>query len=223
MIDNFKFDIKGHLKIKDLNTGDMIVDKPNAIHYGNISTKLAEAFIGKPSSFITYMAFGNGGVTIDGTGIISYKTPNVDSTKVPTAQLYNTTFIYEITNYNSDGQTDLNRETNVGNGIGSFEDIEIRLVLDKDIPDTQMLIDQGNVVNDESEFANTEYVFNEIALYTGLKNKGNIIEQEQIQDFVNSSSDDDPTMITHVVFHPVQKSANRSLEITYILRIQMGT
>jgi hypothetical protein len=29
-------------------------------------------------------------------------------------------------------------------------------------------------------------------------------------------------MLTHVIFHPVQKSANRSLEIIYTLRIQMG-
>ena len=32
----------------------------------------------------------------------------------------------------------------------------------------------------------------------------------------------DKILITHVIFHPVQKSLNRTLEITYTLRIQMG-
>jgi hypothetical protein len=44
---------------------------------------------------------------------------------------------------------------------------------------------------------NGTYVFDELALYTA-----------------NS------TMLTHVIFHPVQKSANRKIQVIYTLRIR---
>ena len=32
----------------------------------------------------------------------------------------------------------------------------------------------------------------------------------------------DSTMLTHVIFHPVQKSANRTIEIIYTVRVQLN-
>jgi hypothetical protein len=223
MFDLSTANIKGHITIADAETGDILVDKPNAIHFGNISTKIAEALIGKPSSFIAYMAFGNGGVTVDNTGQIIYNEPNVsNNTKVPSAQLYNTAFVYEIKNYNADNQSNATRDANTGGGIGRYEDITIVVTLTSDMPNNQMLIDIADGSNGETA-TNTDFVFNEIALYTGLKNKGNLTDPSDITGFLTDTSDVRPTMITHVVFHPVQKSQNRTLEITYKLRIQMGS
>lgn len=222
MFDTTKANIKGHITIADKESGEVLVDKPNAIHFGNISTKIAEALIGKPSSFIAYMAFGNGGVTVDNTGQIIYNEPNVSNTKVPSAQLYNTVFVYEIENYNADNQSNASRDANTGGGVNNYEDITIVVTLTSDMPNNQMLIDIANGVNDETS-TTTDFVFNEIALYTGVKNKGNLTAPSDITNFLVDTSENRPTMITHVVFHPVQKSQNRTLEITYRLRIQMGS
>ena len=222
MFDTSTANIKGHITIADAETGDILVDKPNAIHFGNISTKIAEALIGKPSSFIAYMAFGNGGVTVDNTGQIIYNEPNVSNTKVPSAQLYNTAFVYEIKNYNADNQSNATRDANTGGGVNNYEDITIVVTLTSDMPNNQMLIDIADGSNGETA-TNTDFVFNEIALYTGVKNKGNLTDPSDITGFLTDTSENRPTMITHVVFHPVQKSQNRTLEITYKLRIQMGS
>ena len=51
---------------------------------------------------------------------------------------------------------------------------------------------------------------------TAINNDGDYVFDELgIQAYDN-------TLITHVLFHPVQKSLNRALEIDYTIRIQMG-
>ena len=69
--------IEGHIKISDPDTGDVIINKRNAIHYENMSISLAESLGNNGSGFIYQMAFGNGGTSVDPTGIITYLTPIV--------------------------------------------------------------------------------------------------------------------------------------------------
>lgn len=222
MIDSIKYDVTGHVTIKDKGTGEVLLDKFNKIHYGNFSTKIAEAFIGKPDAFITYMAFGNGGLTIDSSGIITYNEPNTSNSKVPAAQLYNTVYIKEIENYNSDTFSEATVDTIAGGGINNYEDITITVTLSNDEPDGQLLIDNSNSVN-ENPLSNTDFVFNEIALYSGVKNQGNKQTEAEIEGFINGGDPGSrPLMLTHVVFHPIQKSQNREIEVIYRLRIQMG-
>ena len=84
MIDNFKENngvlLQGHIKIFDPSNGEIIVDKRNAIHYENMSISLAESLGNAGEGFIYEMAFGNGGTSIDPTGIITYLTPNSTGT-----------------------------------------------------------------------------------------------------------------------------------------------
>ena len=70
----------GHIKIFDPETGEVMVDKRNAIHYENMSQALANSLANKTTGFVHEMAFGNGGTTVDPTGIISYLTPNSTGT-----------------------------------------------------------------------------------------------------------------------------------------------
>jgi hypothetical protein len=72
--------MQGHIKIWDPTTGEVIVDKRNAIHYENMSTALANSLANKSTGFVHEMAFGNGGTTVDPTGIITYLTPNSTGT-----------------------------------------------------------------------------------------------------------------------------------------------
>ena len=76
-----------------------------------------------------------------------------------------------------------------------FSDVEIRAVIDKNEPFGQAAFDNVGVNLNTSLF-----VFDEIGLKT-----------------------EDDLLVTHVVFTPVEKSANRIFEIVYTLRIRIAT
>ena len=63
--------IQGHIKIHNPETGEVIVDKNNAIHYENMSISLAESIGNAGTGWIYQMGFGNGGTSVDDTGIIT--------------------------------------------------------------------------------------------------------------------------------------------------------
>ena len=81
--------IEGFLKIYDPNNGEVFVDKHNAIHYENMSISLANSLSNKTIGHIYSMAFGNGGASVDPTGVITYLPPN---TTGENADLYNQTY-----------------------------------------------------------------------------------------------------------------------------------
>jgi hypothetical protein len=53
--------IEGFVKIHDPKTGEVLVDKKNAIHYENISLAMAQTLSDRNTGYIYEMAFGNGG------------------------------------------------------------------------------------------------------------------------------------------------------------------
>ena len=93
MIDNFKEQngvlLQGHIKIHNPETGEIFVDKRNAIHYENMSLALAESLANQGEGFVNSMVFGNGGTSVDPTGIITYLSPNSTGTN---ASLYSQTY-----------------------------------------------------------------------------------------------------------------------------------
>ena len=97
--------MQGHIKIWDPESGEVIVDKRNAIHYENMSQALANSLANKSNGFIHEMAFGNGGTSVDPTGIITYLTPNSTGTN---ASLYNQTY-YKVIDDNSTTNKDTTR------------------------------------------------------------------------------------------------------------------
>ena len=102
--------IKGFLKIFNPITQEVFVDKSNAIHYENMSNAIALNLGNKGTNFITEMHFGNGGTTVDPTGVITYLPPN---TNVQNADLYNPTY-YKIVD-----------DTNAANGDPSSNKITV--------------------------------------------------------------------------------------------------
>src|SRR6056300_1011916 len=81
--------LQGHIKIHNPDTGEVLVDKKNAIHYENMSIALAESLGNAGQGPISELSFGNGGTSVDPTGIITYLTPNSTGAN---AGLYNQTF-----------------------------------------------------------------------------------------------------------------------------------
>ena len=94
--------IEGFVKIHDPKTGEVLVDKKNAIHYENISIAMAETLSNRDVGWIYEMAFGNGGSSVDPTGVITYLPPN---TTGQNADLYNETYA-KVVDDNSAANTD---------------------------------------------------------------------------------------------------------------------
>ena len=81
--------IEGHIKIFDPNTKEEFVNKRNAIHYENFSNSMAQTMANRNLGQIYQMAFGNGGSSVDSSGVITYLPPNTTGRN---AELYNQTF-----------------------------------------------------------------------------------------------------------------------------------
>lgn len=188
--------IEGFIKITDPISGEVLVDKKNAIHYENISIAMAQTLSNRDLGWIYAMAFGNGGSAVDPTGVITYLPPN---TTGQNADLYNQTY-QKVVDDNSAADTDpANNKMTVLHTSGKvYTDILVTCLLDYGEP-------AGQQAFDNSTNFNGEYVFDEL----GLK--------------CWNGEDTPLRLITHVIFHPVQKSLNRQIQIDYTLRIQTLT
>lgn len=188
--------IEGFLKIYDPVSMEVFVDKHNAIHYENMSVALAQGLANKNLGFINSMAFGNGGSSVDPTGVITYLPPNVTGQN---ADLYNQTYS-KVVDGSSPANTDPSRNNlTVLHTSGTvYTDVLVTCLLDYGEPSGQQAFD--NATNNDSEF-----VFDEL----GLK--------------AWNGSSNDLFLITHVIFHPIQKSLNRQIQIDYTVRIQTLT
>jgi hypothetical protein len=145
MIDNIKEQngvlLQGHIKIHNPETGEILVDKRNAIHYENMSVALADSLANQGQGFVSSMVFGNGGTSVDPTGIITYLSPNSTGTN---ASLYNQTYT-KVIDDNSINNTDPTRnklETRHVSGT-NYTDILATCLLDYGEPSGQDAIDNA--------------------------------------------------------------------------------
>jgi hypothetical protein len=188
--------IVGSLKIYDPQNGETFVDKKNAIHYENISVSMAQTLADRNTGYIYQMAFGNGGSSVDPTGVITYLPPN---TVGQNATLYNQTYQKVVDDNSVENSDPVNNKMTVLHTPGKFySDILVTCLLDYGEP-------AGQQAFDNSTNFSGEYVFDELGLKTW------------------NGSATDLRLITHVIFHPVQKSLNRQIQIDYTLRIQTLT
>lgn len=196
MFDAGMFKIDGFLKVYDPNTSEVFVDQHNAIHYENFSESLAYSLANKNLGYIYQMSFGNGGTSVDPTGVITYLPPN---TTGQNANLYNQTYS-KVVDDNSTANTDTSRNNlTVLHTPGKvYTDILVSCLLDFGEPNGQQAFDNSTQLDGQ-------FVFDEL----GLKS------------WFGSASE--LRLITHVVFHPVQKALNRQIQIDYTVRIQTLT
>jgi len=190
-IDNATTSLDGHVLVKDMDSGEVLLDKHNAINYLNVAIAVASLFAGRTDEQtgtgygITKIAYGNGGSIVDETtGSIQYRAPNTDTT---TGQLHNKTYEKSVANVDTDNKIDVQFFENQ-----PYSDIIITSTLDYSEPNGQQDLDNAQ------EFEG-DYVFDEIGLIT-----------------------DSNLYLTHLTFHPIQKSANRKIQIIYTLRIKAG-
>ena len=187
--------LQGHIKIHDPKTGEVIIDKRNAIHYENMSIALAESLSNSGEGWIHEMSFGNGGTSVDPTGVITYLTPN--STGV-NASLYNQTYTKVVDDRSVNNIDPARNKTEIRHVSGTnYTDILVTCLLDYGEPNGQDAFDTAS--NAENLF-----VFDDLGL----------------RSYARAGSG---RLLTHVIFHPVQKSLNRLIQIDYTVRIQSLT
>jgi hypothetical protein len=195
MKDTTELSIYGFLKIYDPASNDIFFDGHNAIHYENMSQSLAASIIGTGAGVIKHMAFGNGGTAIDPTGIITYLSPNNVGTN---ASLYNQTYLKTINQYDNGNIDPTKNYLQFRHVTGAnYSDVFITCLLDYGEPPDQAAFD--NDTND------SVYIFDELGLVS------------------YSANMNDQLLLSHVVFHPVQKALNRLIQIDYTIRIQSLT
>lgn len=191
------FAIQGHVKIHDPVSKEIFVNKRNAIHYENFSFALAQSIGNQQVGFISEMSFGNGGSRVDPTGIITYLTPNTSGIN---AELYNKTYT-KVIDANSAVNKDPSRNFMEPRHVTGtyYTDLLVTCLLDFGEPNDQSAFDN-------STDQNSSYVFDELGLRAySLDGMGM------------------GRLLTHVIFHPVQKSLNRMIQIDYTVRIQSLT
>ena len=187
--------IEGHIKIFDPASGEVFINKRNAIHYENMSIALAESIANSGQGFVYQMAFGNGGTTVDPTGIITYLTPNSTGTN---ASLYSQTYVKVVDDRSVTNVDPLRNKIETRHVTGTnYTDVFVTCLLDYGEPTNQDAFD--NTTNNDSN-----YVFDELGL-------------------VSYNPNGTGRLLTHVIFHPVQKSLNRLIQVDYTVRIQSLT
>jgi hypothetical protein len=145
--------------------------------------------------WIYEMAFGTGGTVVDPTGLITYLTPNTIGVN---SSLYNQTYNKVVDQNSIDNIDPVRNKMEIRHISGAtYSDVIISCLLDYNEPLEQEAFDN-------SVDLNGEFVFDEL----GLKSYDPAGEGK---------------LLTHVVFHPVQKSLNRLLQIDYTIRIQSLT
>jgi len=195
MKDETNMNVSGHILIRDKETGEELVNKRNAIHYGNLGALIAAGLQNQSNKIIHFMAFGNGGSSVDSSGTVLYKAPNTSESTEPTASLFNETFSKVVSSTSANNDT-ANNKIELSSGT-NYTDLKITCTLGLSEP-------SGQENFDTATNQNSNYIFDELGL------KG----------FATSS--DNAELLTHVIFHPVQKSLNRVIEVVYTVRIQLS-
>jgi len=193
--------VRGHIKISDPESGEVFINKSNAIHYENISIALAYNLANKQQNFVYEMHFGNGGSSVDPTGVITYLPPN---TTGQNSNLYNGTYSKVVDDTSSNNSNPVKNYIQVRHVPGNiYTDILVTCLLDYGEPAGQSAFDNSQTLTDS-------YVFDELGLFA------------RSTDGTSGLSSTGP-MLTHVIFHPVQKSLNRLIQVDYTVRIQTLT
>ena len=200
---NITVSVKGHITITDVTDPDnriILVDKDNSINYETMSLAIANSLSDRGYGQIYQMAFGNGAAAVDETGVITYLPPNTTGLN---AALYNQTYAKIVDDTSVFNLDPARNKMTVYHTTGNlYTDILVQCLLDYGEPSGQQAFDNSTALT-------STYTFDEMGLLAnyGTDANGNPITQ----------------LLTHVVFHPVQKSLNRQIQIDYTVRVQALT
>jgi hypothetical protein len=157
-----KIQVEGFLKIFDPVSNEVFFEGNNSIHFENLSVAIAECLGGGPLNpsnpgFIYTMNFGNGGTTVNASGIVTYNPPNVVGA---TAQLYNQTYSLIVNNQFAANLDPINDNITYNHIPGkAYTDVVIVARLDYGQPADQLSFDNSNDLD-------SSYAFDELGLFS---------------------------------------------------------
>ena len=192
--------VDGHVKITDNATGEVLMDKHNAIHPKNMATAIARGLANSPNYQIYKLKLGNQGTYVDGTLQIIFRPP---TTTGDTADLYNPTYV-EIVD-----------DANVGVGVGNsvtFTNVpastNTRVIITAVISSNEAI---NNPTDQSGPSLNPEgtFFFDELGLFT----------QETSGTLLVGTGE---LMLSHLIFSPIEHTGNRELTIVYTLTISVS-
>lgn len=206
-IQSLPIKIETSIVITDLDSGKELVRGSNAIHQENMSNAIAKMMSRETNFFISEMHFGNGASIIGADGNLTYRTPNVYGLS---ADLHNSKYFRVVDDADTNNpDTSANTVTVSHTNGTTYSDIVVTATLDYSDPDPEDSV--YNIVNSTQESLDAtttitgEFTFDEI----GLKTRGTT--------GVNTGY-----LLTHFIFHPVEKLANQRIQVVYTLRVQAG-
>ena len=215
----FKISVDGHVLVSDRATGEILIDKHNAIHPKNMATAIARGLSNAANYQIFKMKLGNRGTYIDGTQQIVFNPP---ITAGDDADLYNSTYVEVV----DDGQMSVG----VGNSV-TFTNIpastNTRVIVTCVISANEAFSNArdtdggGQIVNVSGTQAGTPsagpagpnvgspFFFDELGLFT----------QETAGTSLNGPGE---LMLSHLIFSPIEHTGNRELVIVYTLTVSVS-
>jgi len=216
--DTIQSQVVGTLKIYDKESGDVLVQKKNAIHPGNMAYVMASAMAGKPTSVnssgsaphINWMQFGSGGST--STTTLSYRSPRVYPTYDNKSIVASNSSLY-VPKYE---QLTTNTVYYPGEDMGAGEIVpnntsKVKFNVDLTHADYATAVGES-IPESDSTASSTQveaFTFDEIGLMAGVTDSGALDKTKTL-------------MLTHVTFHPVLLAANRTIVIDYTVTIQIS-
>jgi len=198
--------IRGHLKILEYDTrrqwaagtpARTLLNRRNAIHKDNASVLVARALTRLVPDRISYMGFGNGGTWVDDTGMLIFNPPNDVGMS---SDLYNQVYFSLVDD--TIGAMPGNQMSTRHIAATLFSDAEVRCLIGLNEPFGQLSSSTLPVITEPTTILNLsdeQFAFDEIGLKLA-----------------------DGTLITHVIFVPVVKTASNLLEIIYTLRLAIN-
>ena len=219
--DKIDSQVIGTLKIYDKDSGEILVQKKNAIHPGNMAYVLASALGGTATTVnnvagyvphINWMGLGSGGSV--STTTLSYRSPRVNSTydQLPITSSNSSLYVpkYEQATTNTvyyPGQ-DMGGNTVPNNTAKVNFSVEVSHALyAADARQNGEAIPSSDSSTDVDAVG--AFTFDEIGLLSGVANAGVLDKTKTL-------------MLTHVTFHPVLLAANRTIVIDYTVTIQIS-
>ena len=192
--------VHGHVKITDNSTGEVLVDKGNAIHPKNMATAIARGLSNAANYQIYKIKLGNQGTYIDGTQQIIFRTPNITG---DTANLHSPQYV-EIVD-------DANVLVGVGNSV-TYTNVpsstSTRVIITCIISSNEAI---NNPTDQSGPSLNPDgtFFFDELGLFT----------KQTTGDLLNGTGE---LMLSHLIFSPIEHTGNRELTIVYTLTISVS-
>jgi hypothetical protein len=218
MYERFSSFVKGRVKIEDKKTGEILLPWTcNAVHPQNMARTIARGLANEPYGTIFKLALGNGGTYIDSALKINYLQPNTTGVN---ATLYNQTYEEVIDDSSvsvGSGNSCISAASSVPGDLTSIVVATLTLAVNE--PATQLSTDTGPdqaLANPPSidppygpgtDFGYS-FAFDELALLADTASNG--------------AANAGGLLLTHLIFNPIEKTANRELLITYSLTISVS-